>query len=150
APGVGVISTVPPNNLGALDGTAAAAPHIAALAALVLAHHPDFRNGYRMRGAARADRLFEILRASCRPLSFHDRLRVGARLPAAVTAVGRAPGLTHPTLGTLWAAMTYAGLTPASITLPSMSGIPGAGTVPAPTPPRSQPYDLGPAQFGTP
>jgi subtilisin len=154
APGVGVISTLPPSNLGALDGTAVAAPHVAALAALVLAHHPEFRNGYRMRGTDRVDRLFEILRASCRPLPFNDRLRVGAGLPDAVVAVGLTPGLGHPTpptLSTLWTAMAHAGLMPASITLPSFSGgFSGSATTPAPMTPQQQPYDIGSAGFGTP
>jgi subtilisin len=153
APGVGVVSTLPPNNLGALDGTAVAAPHVAALAALVLAHHPDFRNGYRIRGAARVERLFEILRTSCRPLPFNDRLRVGAGLPDAVVAVGLAPVQAypaHPVLGTLWAAMTHAGLMPANVTLPSFSGGAAGTTTPAAMTAQQQPYDLGPAGFGAP
>lgn len=152
APGVAVISTLPPRNLGVLDGTAIATPHIAALAALVLAHHPDFRNGYRMRGAARVDRLFEILRASCRPLPYNDRLRVGAGLPDAVVAVGLAPGPAYPAqtaLGMPWAATTYAGLTPAGITLPPFAGS-GPGAAPAPGTPGQQPYGSSPAEFGAP
>ncbi len=79
APGVGVVSTLPPANLGALDGTSVAAPQIAALAALTLAHHPDFRTVFQMRNAARVDRLFDLLRASCRRQK---------GLPDAVIAVG--------------------------------------------------------------
>ncbi len=150
APGVGVISTLPPGNLGALDGTAIAATHISALAALVLAHHPDFRNGYRMRGPARVDRLFEILRGSCRPLPFHGRLHVGAGLPDAVVAVGLAPGPAYPGMGPQWAATSYAGLTP-GITLPPFVGA-GPGVVPGSTAAMSgqQPYGFGRTEFGPP
>jgi hypothetical protein len=108
-----------------------------------------------MRGADRVDRLFEILRASCRPLPFNDRLRVGAGLPDAVVAVGLTPGPVpgypaHPTLSTLWTAMAHAGLMPASIALPSFSGGPGGATTPSSTTPQQQPYDIGPAGFGAP
>jgi subtilase family protein len=97
APGVGVVSTLPPDNVGTLDGTAVAAPHIAALAALVLAHHPDFRGIFQSRSSARVDRLFDILRASCQPLLFVDPMRVGRGLPDAATAVGLFPtGLRPP------------------------------------------------------
>lgn len=91
APGVGVISTLPPANLGAMDGTAVAAPQIAALAALSLAHHPDFRTVFQMRNAARVDHLFGLLRGSCRPLVFTDRTRAGFGLPDALAAVGMGP-----------------------------------------------------------
>jgi len=144
APGVGVISTVPPSNLGALDGTAVAAPHIAGLAALVLAHHPDFRNNYQIRGANRVDRLFAILRASCRPLPYHDRLRVGAGLPDAVVAVGLTPGpgySMYSPLDMLWNAMSSAGLLPGTATLPAITS---GTTVP------QQPYDAGTAGFAAP
>jgi subtilisin len=96
APGVAVVSTLPPNNLGALDGTAVAVPHVAALAALVLAHHPDFRTVFQMRSPARVDRLFEILKESCQPLMFIDPLRVGRGLPDAATAVGLFPTMARP------------------------------------------------------
>jgi subtilisin family serine protease len=87
APGVGVVSTLPPNNFAALDGTAVAAGHVAALSALVLAHHPDFA-GARDPGRMRVDRLFAVLRASCQPLPYSDRMKVGWGIPDAVTAVG--------------------------------------------------------------
>jgi subtilisin len=144
APGVGVISTMPPGNLGVLDGTAVAAPHIAALAALVLAHHPDFRNGYRIRGAARVDRLFEILRASCRPLSPNDPARVGAGLPDAIVAVGLGPAQAHPTMGALWSAMTNAGLTSGTVTSVPLPGMAGTITMPTQAMFARQPFDLGP------
>jgi subtilisin family serine protease len=86
-----VVSTVPAGSFGAADGTSVAAAHVAALSALVLAHHPDFRDGFRVRGAARVDRLLQIIRASRRPLPLGDP-RWAAGMPDAVTAVGLAPG----------------------------------------------------------
>jgi subtilisin family serine protease len=96
APGVAVVSTLPPDDVGTLDGTAVGVPHVAALAALVLAHHPDFRTVFQMRSPARVDRLFDILRASCQPLMFVDPMRVGRGLPDAATAVGLFPGMVRP------------------------------------------------------
>jgi hypothetical protein len=96
APGVAVVSALPPDNVGALDGTATGVPHVAALAALVLAHHPDFRTTFQMRSPARVDRLFDILCASCQPLMFVDPMRVGRGLPDAATAVGLFPGMMRP------------------------------------------------------
>jgi len=96
APGVAVVSTLPPNNVGSLDGAGVAASQVAALAALVLAHHPDFRTAYQTRNPDRVDRLFHILRASCQPSMFIDPLRVGRGLPDAATAVGLLPGLGRP------------------------------------------------------
>jgi len=96
APGVAVVSTMPPDNVGSLDGTVVAAPQVAALAGLVLAHHPDFRTAFQMRSPARVDRLFDILRASCQPLMFVDPLRVGLGLPDAAAAVGLFPTIAGP------------------------------------------------------
>jgi hypothetical protein len=75
-----------------LDGTPVAAAHVAALAALVMAHHPEFRNGFRVRGPGRVQRLFHLLRSGCRPLPAIEAIRVGAGLPDAVAAVGLVPG----------------------------------------------------------
>lgn len=87
APGVGVAV-----NGTVIDGTPVAAAHVAALAALVMAHHPEFRNGFRVRGPVRVQRLFQLLHAGCQPLPAIDPLRVGAGLPDAVAAVGLVPG----------------------------------------------------------
>lgn len=87
APGVGVAV-----NGKVIDGTPVAAAHVAALAALVMAHHPEFRNGFRVRGPARVQRLFHLLRTACLPLAI-EPMRVGAGLPDAVAAVGLLPGV---------------------------------------------------------
>jgi subtilisin len=88
-PGVAIVSSVPPNGFAAWDGTSMATPHIAGLAALVLAHHPDFQTAaLRMRTVARVDRLFEILKGSAHPLELGDPTRTGAGLPDAVRALG--------------------------------------------------------------
>ncbi|GHH80996.1 hypothetical protein GCM10018793_37480 [Streptomyces sulfonofaciens] len=92
APGVAIISSVPPDGYAAQDGTSMAAPHVTSLAALVLAHHPDFHERFPARDEARVERLFRILRESCEPLDFGDPNRTGAGLPNAVRALGLGSG----------------------------------------------------------
>lgn len=88
-PGVAITSCVPPNNFAAWDGTSMATPHITGLAALTLAHHPDFQTQqFKARGAERVERLFQILRASARRVSLGDQSRIGFGLPDALVAVG--------------------------------------------------------------
>lgn len=87
-PGVAITSTVPPNNYAAWDGTSMAAPHITGLAALVLAHHPEFQGTWRTRGAERVERLFQAIRLSAQRVSLGDQHQTGAGLPDALIAVG--------------------------------------------------------------
>ncbi|MEO0319043.1 MAG: hypothetical protein RL404_2720 [Pseudomonadota bacterium] len=91
APGVAITSSVPDNNFAAWDGTSMAAPHVTGLAALVLAHHPDFRSALRSRSAERVERLFQLIKMSCQPVMLGDPRRTGFGLPDVPRAVGLAP-----------------------------------------------------------
>jgi subtilisin family serine protease len=99
APGVAIVSSVPANGYAAWDGTSMATPHVTGLAALVLAHHPDFANGFKARNAARVDRLFQILKSSATPLNFGDPGLTGAGVPDAVRAITSQPSTTGSTSG---------------------------------------------------
>ncbi|MFK3736842.1 S8 family serine peptidase [Massilia sp. TN1-12] len=90
APGVAIVSSVPPNNFAAWDGTSMAAPHVTGLAALVLAHHPAFQGQGRMRSAERVDRLFQLIRLSARRVTQSDATHTGYGMPDALVALGLA------------------------------------------------------------
>jgi subtilisin family serine protease len=92
APGVAILSSVPSNNYAVWDGTSMAAPHVTGLAALVLAHHPDFQGSYRARNAQRVERLFQLLKQSTQPLNLGDPQRTGAGMPDALRAINLARG----------------------------------------------------------
>lgn len=87
APGVAITSSVPDNNFAAWDGTSMAAPHITGLAALVLAHHPDFQ-GMSLRNADRVEHLFRLIKMSCRPVQLGDQRKTGFGLPDVLMALG--------------------------------------------------------------
>lgn len=97
APGVAILSSVPPDNFAVWDGTSMAAPHVTGLAALVLAHHPDFQGLYRARNVQRVERLFQLLKQSAQPLNLGDPYRVGAGLPDALQALGLVPQIPTAT-----------------------------------------------------
>jgi hypothetical protein len=111
APGVAVVSSVPVDGFASWDGTSMATPHVTGLAALVLAHHPDFRSAaLRLRTGARVDRLFDILRSSATPIDIGDPTRTGAGLPDAVRALGLgAPAAGTPAAGNSAAGNSAAG-----------------------------------------
>jgi subtilisin len=117
-PGVAVISCQSPDGYAACDGTSIAAPHVAALAALALAHRSEFRRDFARRDARRVERLFQVLKENARPLG--DPLRSGAGLPDAPQVLGlhrqTQPSVTPAGLGLseLRAAMQIAGLAASS------------------------------------
>ena len=86
APGIAVISCQSPDGYAACSGTSIAAPHVAALAALVLAHRGEFQTRFARRDARRVERLFQVLKETAQPLG--DSFRTGAGLPDAARALG--------------------------------------------------------------
>ena len=94
-PGVAIVSGLPRGSYGPMSGTATAAAHVAAVAALVLAHHPKFAttpgSASAVRDIRRVDGLFQVLLSACRPLPDLGPFRAGAGMPDAAVAVGVAP-----------------------------------------------------------
>ena len=86
APGVAVVACQSPDGYGICDGTSLAAAHVTALAALILAHHGDFRGGFARRDFQRIERLFQILKDTAQPIG--QPWETGAGLPDAARALG--------------------------------------------------------------
>jgi subtilisin len=115
APGLAVVSCQSPDGYVAGDGTSLAAAHVAALAALVLAHGADFQRELAQRDARRVERLFQILKATAQMIG--DPMETGAGIPDALRALGlpqQAEAATPPLvvgLHDMHAALSLAGLT---------------------------------------
>ncbi len=120
APGVAITSSVPDNNFAAWDGTSMAAPHVTGIAALTLAHHPEFQGRGLMRIAERVERLFQIIKMSCRPVQLGDQRRTGYGLPDVLLAVGLVQAQSMTTMAMPFDAMTNMMRAPAIGTLGSV------------------------------
>ena len=86
APGVAIITCQSPDGYAICDGSSLAAAHVAALAALILAHHSDFKGSFARRDFQRVERLFQILKDTAQPLG--HPWQTGAGLPDAARALG--------------------------------------------------------------
>ena len=86
APGVTIFACQSPDGFAICDGTSLAAAHVAALAALILAHHDDFRSGFASHDSQRVERLFQILKETAQPIG--HPWQTGAGLPDAASALG--------------------------------------------------------------
>jgi subtilisin len=82
APGIAIVSAVPGGGYVAADGTPAAAAHVTAFAALVLAHHPLFQQEglFAVRTEQRVQALLELIQASAVPHFLAPQYR-GAGVP---------------------------------------------------------------------
>jgi len=86
APGVAVIACQSPDGYAVCDGTSLAAAHVAALAALILADHSDFKGPFAAKNLQRVERLFQIVKDTAQPIG--HLWQAGAGLPDAVRALG--------------------------------------------------------------
>ena len=101
APGVAIVSSLPADGFAPWDGTSMATPHVTGLAALVLAHHPDFKGEFAIRDQRRVERLFQIIKDTAQPIQFDDPQRTGAGLPSAPRALNLGQAVAAPAVGSL-------------------------------------------------
>lgn len=110
APGTAILTTAPGGEHTVADGTAIAAAHVTALAAVLLGHHDQLRSAAtqasdaRQAGAERVDRLAAVLRAASFVPPGCDPARAGAGLPD----VGLAQAVRLPAGYTAAPAAAYA------------------------------------------
>jgi hypothetical protein len=86
APGVAIITFQSPDGSAICSGSSLAAAHVTALAALILAHHSDFKGSFARRDFQRVERLFQILKETAQPIG--HPWQTGAGLPDAARALG--------------------------------------------------------------
>jgi subtilisin len=86
APGVAIVACQSPDGYAICDGTSLAAAHVTALAALILAHHDDFRSGFAKRDFQRVERLFQILKDTAQPIGYP--WQTGSGLPDGARSLG--------------------------------------------------------------
>src|SRR5207302_1769243 len=105
---VAVIACQSPDGYAICDGTSVATAHVTALAALILAHHSDFKGGFARRDFQRVERLFQVLKGTAQPVG--HAWQTGAGLPDAARALGvwSAPQPPGATLNTELAEMRSA------------------------------------------
>jgi subtilisin len=143
APGVAVVSTASPNNFMVADSTCAAAAHVTGLAALILAHHPEFQvtqEQGRTRSPQLVDRLFQIIRQSAQLLDLGDISRTGMGIPDATRAFAPEMFALRPGFAGLAGAMAGA--------MSGFGGVPSMGTITSmPSAPVTFPINAWPFGF---
>jgi len=87
-----VVACQSPDGYAICDGTSLAAAHVTALAALILAHHGDFRGSFARADFQRVERLFQILKDTAQPIAIPGRPAPDCPTPRARLASGLSRG----------------------------------------------------------